>query len=84
MTLAIEQTAVSAHITINELEKLGASGGLSCLAPAGSFPVADLVAGNLSVLAAKGRGLPPQHDALMTRDETQTFIFNACGTICFL
>lgn len=50
-------------ITIQELVKLGAFSGFR-FAPAGSFPVSYLVAGDLPVLAAQGRGLPPKHDAL--------------------
>lgn len=61
---AKEDKKVSVPFTVNELYKLGARGGLGCFAPAVSFPVSDLVAGDLPVLAAEGRGLPPQHDAL--------------------
>lgn len=53
-------------ITVDELEKLGASSGLGCFTPPRSFPVSDLVAGDLPVLAAEGWGLPPKHDALRT------------------
>lgn len=55
---------LSLSITINKLVKLGASGGLSCLTPPGSFAVSDLVTCDLSVLAVKWRGLPPKQDAL--------------------
>lgn len=66
LTLAIivELTADSEAITGDEFEKLGASGDFGCFTPPGPFPVSDLVAGNLPVLAAKGWGLPPKHDAL--------------------
>lgn len=57
-------TAMSLTITINNLVELGASGGLRCLTPPGSFAVSDLVTCDLSVLAVKWRGLPPEQDAL--------------------
>lgn len=50
--------------TVDQLGELVASGGLGGLAPPGAFAVADLVAGDLAVLAAERRRLPPQHDAL--------------------
>lgn len=51
-------------ITINDLVQLGASGGLGCFTPTGTFPVSDLVAGDLPILVTKGWGVPPKHDAL--------------------
>lgn len=87
LTLAIigELTLESVSITVNELVKLGASSGLGCFAPPGSFPVSDLVAGDLPILPVKGWGLPPKHDAL--RGEKlgqikQKPAFTTCGTIC--
>ncbi len=64
MAIIVELTAESVPITVDELVKLGASSGLGCFTPPGSFAVSDLVAGNLSILAAKGWWLPPKHDAL--------------------
>lgn len=71
----VELTAESVPITADELEKLSASSGLACFTPPGSFPVSDLVAGDLPILAVEGRGLPPKHDALGGGgDKTQTYI----------
>lgn len=53
-----------ASLTADELEELRAGGRVADFAPAGSLPVSDLVAGDLSVLAAEGRRLPAEHDAL--------------------
>lgn len=78
----VEPTAEPALITTDELEKLSASGGLARLTPPGSFPVSDLVAGDLPVLAVQGWGLPPKHDAL-GRGQNK-LIFSVCGTICCL
>lgn len=64
LAVMVELTADSVPITADELEKLSASSGLARFAPPGSFPVSDLVAGDLPVLAVQGRGLPPKHDAL--------------------
>lgn len=55
---------VRASLTCDELEELRSGGGVADLAPARALPVADLVAGDLSVLAAEGRRLPAEHDAL--------------------
>lgn len=54
----------SGPLTADELEELSAGGRVAHFAPAGPFPVSDLVAGDLSVLAAQGWRLPAKHDAL--------------------
>lgn len=76
LAVMVALTADSVPITADELEKLSASSGLARFAPPGSFPVSDLVAGDLPVLAVQGRGLPPKHDALggVGGDKTQTYI----------
>lgn len=51
-------------VTFDEFVKLGACSDNRRFALPGSFPVSDLVADDLSILAAGGRGLPPKHDAL--------------------
>lgn len=71
--IIVQLAADSEAITGDEFEKLGASSDFRCFTPPGPFPVSDLVAGNLPILAAKGRGLPPKHDALRM-EETQTYI----------
>ncbi len=53
------EAAESVHFTGDQLEKLGASGGLGGFTPPGSFPVSDLVTCDLPILAVQGRGLPP-------------------------
>lgn len=69
-----ELTAEPALITTDELEELSASGGLARLAPPGSFPVSDLVAGDLPILAVQGWGLPPKHDALGRGQNTNLYV----------
>lgn len=59
----------SGSVTLDELVQLGASCGLSGLTPPRTFPVSDLVAGDLSVLGALGRRLPPERDALRRRSQ---------------
>lgn len=59
-----DEQGVRASLTSDELEELRSCGCVADFAPAGALPVSDLVAGDLSVLAAEGRRLPAEHDAL--------------------
>lgn len=68
-----ELTAESVAITADELEKLGAGGGVAGFAPPRSFPVFDLVVDDLSVLAVGGWRLPPEHDALGGKKAKQKY-----------
>lgn len=59
-----DEPSVRASLTSDELEELRSGGCVADFAPAGSLPVSDLVAGDLSVLATERRWLPAEHDAL--------------------
>lgn len=63
------KTSVRASLTADELVELRAGGRVADFAPARALPVTDLVAGDLSVLAAEGRRLPAEHDALQRGSE---------------